>query len=81
LFSTARHISPFLAQCERRSQFDRVVIETTGLAQPAPIIQTFFLEPSVAARMRLDGVVTLVRGPVLALRPLFDLPSARGGNL
>ncbi|EFN52681.1 hypothetical protein CHLNCDRAFT_138656 [Chlorella variabilis] len=45
---------------DRRSQFDRIVIETTGLAQPAPIIQTFFLEPSVSDRMRLDGVVTLV---------------------
>ena len=49
-------------QYERRSQFDRIVIETTGLAQPAPIIQTFFLEPSVADRMKLDGVVTLVGG-------------------
>ncbi|PRW21134.1 putative GTP-binding -like isoform A [Chlorella sorokiniana] len=45
---------------ERRDQFDRIVIETTGLAQPAPIIQTFFLEPKVADRMKLDGVVTLV---------------------
>ncbi|KAI7840554.1 hypothetical protein COHA_005709 [Chlorella ohadii] len=45
---------------DRRDQFDRIVIETTGLAQPAPIIQTFFLEPKVADRMKLDGVVTLV---------------------
>lgn len=45
---------------ERRDQFDRVVIETTGLADPAPIIQTFFLDPTVADKMRLDGVVTLV---------------------
>ncbi|KAL4436341.1 hypothetical protein ABPG77_009903 [Micractinium sp. CCAP 211/92] len=45
---------------ERRSEFDRVLIETTGLAQPAPIIQTFFLDPKVADRMRLDGVVTMV---------------------
>ncbi len=49
-------------QYERRSEFDRVLIETTGLAQPAPIIQTFFLDPKVADRMRLDGVVTMV-GP------------------
>lgn len=39
-----------------------MLIETTGLAQPAPIIQTFFLDPKVADRMRLDGVVTMV-GP------------------
>ena len=38
------------------------MIETTGLANPAPIIQTFFLEPTLAEQLRLDGVVTLVRG-------------------
>lgn len=51
---------PIFSQYERRDKFDRVVIETTGLANPAPVIQTFFLEPSVADRMKLDGVVTLV---------------------
>ncbi|KAL6774173.1 hypothetical protein ACKKBG_A24030 [Auxenochlorella protothecoides x Auxenochlorella symbiontica] len=45
---------------ERRDQFDRIVIETTGLANPAPIIQTFFIEESVAINMKLDGLVTLV---------------------
>jgi hypothetical protein len=49
------------------------VIETTGLAQPAPIIQTFFLEPSVSDRMRLDGVVTMVSVRVCVL--------FRGGGL
>ncbi|WP_043363650.1 GTP-binding protein [Belnapia sp. F-4-1] len=38
----------------------RVVVETTGLADPAPILQTLMAEPSLAARYRLDGVVTLV---------------------
>jgi G3E family GTPase len=42
------------------AKFDRIVIETTGLARPAPVIQTFFLEPEVAARCALDGVVALV---------------------
>jgi len=45
---------------KRRSDFDRIIIETTGLADPAPIIQTFFLEPSISEDMKLDGVVTLV---------------------
>jgi len=45
---------------KQRDKFDRVVIETTGLANPAPIIQTFFLEPTVADHMKLDGVLTLV---------------------
>ena len=56
------------AQSERRAEFDRVVIETTGLANPAPVIQTFFLEPTVADTMKLDGVVTLVRGGSLRAR-------------
>ena len=40
--------------------FDRVVIETTGLADPSPVAQTFFLEDEVARAYRLDGIVTLV---------------------
>jgi G3E family GTPase len=50
----------FPLQYERRDKFDQVVIETTGLANPGPIIQTFFLDPSIANTMKLDGVVTLV---------------------
>ncbi|MBL6455044.1 GTP-binding protein [Belnapia sp. T6] len=38
----------------------RVVVETTGLADPAPILQTLMSDPLVLARFRLDGVVTLV---------------------
>ena len=44
----------------KRGRFDHVVIETTGLANPAPIIQTFYLEPELQDTCRLDGVVTLV---------------------
>ena len=40
--------------------FSRVVIETTGLADPAPILHTLMTEPIVAARYMLDGVVTTV---------------------
>jgi len=41
-------------------EFDRVVIETTGLADPAPILHTLMSDPLIAARFRLDGVVTTV---------------------
>jgi len=41
-------------------EFKRVVIETTGLADPAPIIHTLMSDPLVSARFRLDGVVTTV---------------------
>lgn len=40
--------------------FDRVLIETTGIADPGPIIQTFLAETAILTRFHLDGVVTLV---------------------
>jgi G3E family GTPase len=42
------------------ADFDRVVIETTGLADPAPVVQTLVSDTLLAAQYRLDGVVTLV---------------------
>ena len=41
-------------------EFDRVVVETTGLADPAPIIHTLMTDPLLAARFRLDGVISTV---------------------
>jgi G3E family GTPase len=41
-------------------QFDRVVIETTGLANPGPVAQTFFVDEEVGANYMLDAVVTVV---------------------
>jgi G3E family GTPase len=41
-------------------QFDRVVIETTGMANPGPVTQTFFVDEEVGQRYRIDGVVTVV---------------------
>jgi G3E family GTPase len=43
-----------------RARFRRVVIETTGLADPAPVLQTAMAHPYLVLRYRLDGVVTLV---------------------
>ena len=45
---------------EDRVAFDRVVIETTGLADPAPVLQTFLTDPYLARNFRMDGVVTVV---------------------
>ena len=39
---------------KRRERFDAVIIETTGLANPAPVAQTFFVDENVRARTRLD---------------------------
>jgi len=51
-----------LAEKKRKGEldFDRVVIETTGLADPGPVAQTFFMDDEVAASYLLDSVVTLV---------------------
>jgi G3E family GTPase len=45
---------------KRRDKFDHLVIETTGLADPAPIIQTFFVDEDTRDRLSLDAVVTVV---------------------
>ncbi|KAK7310257.1 hypothetical protein RJT34_07658 [Clitoria ternatea] len=44
----------------KKGKFDHIVIETTGLANPAPIIQTFYAEEQIFNEVKLDGVVTLV---------------------
>ncbi|WP_271254797.1 CobW family GTP-binding protein [Pseudanabaena sp. Chao 1811] len=44
----------------RRDKFDHLVIETTGLADPAPVIQTFFVDEDVSTKTKLDAVVTVV---------------------
>jgi G3E family GTPase len=40
--------------------FDAILIETTGLADPSPVIQSFFVDEDLMARVRLDAVITLV---------------------
>lgn len=40
--------------------FDRLIVETTGLADPAPVVQTFFHDARLRERYRLDGVITVI---------------------
>jgi G3E family GTPase len=56
--------------------YERIVIETTGIADPAPILDTLLNERWIAARHRMDGVVTLVDA-VLGEGQLDDYPEAR----
>lgn len=51
-----------LAQRRRKGElnFERVIIETTGLADPGPVAQTFFMDDEVAEQYLLDAIVTLV---------------------
>jgi G3E family GTPase len=52
----------------RPGRFDAIVIETTGLADPVPVAQTFFMDDDVRAKTRLDAVVALVDAKHLPLR-------------
>ena len=45
---------------ERRERFDRVLIETSGMADPNPVAQTFFVDDEIARHFELDAIVTLV---------------------
>ena len=45
---------------KRRDKFDYVLVETTGLADPGPVAQTFFMDEELRAEYALDGIVTLV---------------------
>ena len=43
-----------------RKRFDAIIVETTGLADPGPVIQTFFIEDTVRSKVRLDSVTTVI---------------------
>ena len=45
---------------KRRDKFDYVVVETTGLADPGPVAQTFFMDDEISSEFSLDGIITLV---------------------
>ena len=53
---------------KRRDKFDGIIIETTGLANPAPVAQTFFVDDTVKAKARLDAIVTVVDAKHLPAR-------------
>jgi G3E family GTPase len=45
---------------KHKTKFDYVLIETTGLADPAPVAQTFFVDDTVNEHYELDGIITVV---------------------
>jgi len=60
----------------RKGKFDAVIVETTGLADPAPVAQTFFVDENVGRKTRLDAVVTVADARWLSDR-LKDAPEAK----
>ncbi|MDR3464350.1 MAG: GTP-binding protein [Xanthobacteraceae bacterium] len=61
---------------KRRGKFDAIILETTGLADPAPVAQTFFVDEDVQTKARLDAVVTVADAKWLSER-LKDAPEAK----
>ena len=59
----------------RSGRFDAIIVETTGLADPVPVAQTFFMDDDVRAKTQLDAVIALVDAKHLPLR-LKDSPEA-----
>ena len=45
---------------KRKDRFDHILIETTGLADPSPVAQTFFVDDEMKEKLALDGIVTVV---------------------
>jgi G3E family GTPase len=60
----------------RKGKFDAIIVETTGLADPAPVAQTFFVDEEVARKAKLDAVVTVADAMWLRDR-LRDAPEAK----
>jgi G3E family GTPase len=61
---------------KRKGKFDAIIVETTGLADPAPVAQTFFVDQDVGEAARLDAVVTVADAKWLSER-LKDAPEAK----
>ncbi|MBS7540032.1 CobW family GTP-binding protein [Ancylobacter lacus] len=61
---------------KRKGEFDGIIVETTGLADPAPVAQTFFVDETVGAKTTLDAVVTVADAKWLKDR-LKDAPEAK----
>jgi G3E family GTPase len=60
----------------RKGKFDAIIVETTGLADPAPVAQTFFMDENVGRKTKLDAVVTVADAKWLQER-LTDAPEAK----
>jgi len=60
----------------RKGKFDAIIVETTGLADPAPVAQTFFMDEQVGAKTKLDAVITVADAKWLKDR-LKDAPEAK----
>jgi len=65
-----------LTKLAKRKRFDGLIIETTGIADPAPVAQTFFMDEAISEKYVLDGIITVVD----AKHILGHLAEAREGG-
>ena len=61
---------------KRRDKFDYILLETTGMANPGPVAQTFFMDDEIGTKLSLDGIVTVVDAKHIYPR-LEDSPETR----
>ncbi|MET0239127.1 MAG: GTP-binding protein [Sphingobium sp.] len=74
---TVRHeLTPMLLRLARAGVYDAILIETTGLASPRPLIASFLTDPQISSVAHLNNVVTVVDARTLAER-VADSPEAR----
>src|SRR5690606_3268982 len=76
LWATLFPYTTLFRSMKRKGKFDAIIVETTGLADPAPVAQTFFVDEDVQDNARLDAVVTVADAKWLSDR-LKDAPEAK----
>ena len=74
LFAGLTHAPTRLSDSFSLSCSDGVIIETTGLADPAPVVQTFFVDDDISPMYSLDSVITVVDAKVILDRLAEEKP-------
>ena len=62
---------------KRRDKFDYVLVETTGLADPGPVAQTFFMDDEIQNEFTLDGMLLLLWMLRISINNLEDLHESK----
>ena len=76
IFSFTYHSLPYTY-----NTLDGVIIETTGLADPAPVVQTFFVDEDIQDMYSLDAVITVVDAKNILTRLAEEKPEVRAKSL
>lgn len=69
-------LNAIISLMEKKGKFDQIVLETTGLADPSPIIQAFWNEPALNLEVALDAVVAVVDAKGIEKVSILFCPSS-----